>query len=117
MPRLPPPIPATVLTLLLLATACASPSAGPTTPGAPLADTAVSADTASADTASADTASPDTASDTTAPPAKGSIQLLLINAATDKDGKKYRDHRTITGFDKDRGPQFAPRLDISWDTP
>lgn len=41
------------------------------------------------------------------------LTLLLINAATDQDGAKYQDGRSITGYDPSRGPQFAPRLEVT----
>lgn len=45
------------------------------------------------------------------------MTILLINAATDQDGLAYRDHRSITGYDVDRGPEYAPRLRVVYQMP
>jgi len=42
------------------------------------------------------------------------LTLLLVNAAIDEDGKDYRDNRSITGYDLERGASFAPRLVVSY---
>jgi hypothetical protein len=44
--------------------------------------------------------------------AGNAITIFVINSATDLDGLKYKDNRSITGFDPLRGPQYSPRLVI-----
>lgn len=44
--------------------------------------------------------------------AGAALTLLVVNAATEQDGKKYQDHRSITGFDPERGPAFSPQLTV-----
>lgn len=45
------------------------------------------------------------------------LTILLVNAARDEDGEKYKSSRSITSFDDDRGPGFAPQLAISFESP
>jgi hypothetical protein len=40
------------------------------------------------------------------------MTILLINSATDQDGAKYQDSRTIVGYDMTLGASYAPRLEI-----
>jgi len=43
----------------------------------------------------------------------GAISLFLFNAASDRDGAKYKDSRTLIGYDASQ-PQAAPQLVIEF---
>ncbi len=49
--------------------------------------------------------------------AGNAITLLLVNAATDEDGAKYRESRSLSTIDSARDETFAPRLAVTFEFP
>ncbi|MGM0576033.1 MAG: hypothetical protein ACQEXJ_09925 [Myxococcota bacterium] len=43
------------------------------------------------------------------------LALLLVNAAPEQAGEAYEKSRSVTGVDPERGPEYRPRLEITYE--